>query len=789
MPPPLMPHRPASQQSTRSSVELQRSSVEFGRSPTDKLSRTDDFANAAMARHTSFAQAEAAATSDCERVHLFAAFIVSESRLRRDKYASAIDAMGSEILELTRDLFRPALSLGTTTTTTTTTTTPTVGNAASKTPRSGPASPVPRPLRPISTSSSALASPSLSGDTPYSSHRGSLNLALHDSFTPSTSSSSSARQDSAWPPSAAYMPSLSPIPSMSVSLVSGPTTTHHAPHQPQLPTDELSSRGRPASRWWEAGAGAGTSSQSGSIYNGGTRGLERSKRESKYMGLPLREWEDLASSSGAASSHGTIAAGPSSAQTAQYPPEKVGWHDESTPGMRSSTTTTTIATGMDDLGKSTPGGSGQSAGKLDVSRLVTLPPPYPRHYPAVNNKHPSLGQLRNVMRGLNELGEVRATRERFADGCATTTAAAAQEAGLRQDDLRVEISRKVSTGTMSYAEAAREEAAAAEVMVIASRGAAKREFASFQTEVMTPLHELLTERIALAERSAAQVRAMLPTNGDGRNGGVGGGASGAVEGDPLEEGDEKPELLEKLTLLKWMFEAREALETELFELLSERNERYKRMVVAPYEDRRKIDEVEGFFAQDGQERERVRQREAMRRWEALEGVVEDNVRRGVEVQCSAFWDVAPGIMEVVARVVGGVGREVRTDRDGEAASETEAGSGGEEHSKGYRFSQQYLWEVLCHAEKSAYQFIEGQINLLCLLHEIKSGVVRQRGVIKADEAPAEQEERLTRDLKEKVATVEKQWREAMGTGVEECKAKVKEWLIDHGGWDGMEQDD
>ena len=67
------------------------------------------------------------------------------------------------------------------------------------------------------------------------------------------------RPDSMW--WGGYQPALSPIASMSMN-------------------DEQSSRGRAPSRWWE--------SQTGSEAGGGARRVERSKRESKYMGLPLR---------------------------------------------------------------------------------------------------------------------------------------------------------------------------------------------------------------------------------------------------------------------------------------------------------------------------------------------------------------------------------------------------------------------------------------------------------------------------------------------------------------------
>lgn len=48
---------------------------------------------------------------------------------------------------------------------------------------------------------------------------------------------------------------------------------------------------------------------------------------------------------------------------------------------------------------------------------------------------------------------------------------------------------------------------------------------------------------------------------------------GRVDADmPQEEGDDRPELLEKLTLLKWISETRETLHRAIY-IISERNRR------------------------------------------------------------------------------------------------------------------------------------------------------------------------------------------------------------------------
>ncbi|KAI9678849.1 MAG: hypothetical protein M1817_005909 [Caeruleum heppii] len=692
-------HRDRSEDGRSSSHPLDMPTIEPKHSSdpiphADSDSRVDgqslsSFAQSAIERHRWFAQSEAVAQSDRERLELFTEYIVTESRIRRDRYAGAMDWNGPEILKLTEGLFKP--------------------NAKSST--------------------STATSPS-SATSDWNSHRGSLNSAMQGSFTPQESPK--AKAEPSW--AGVYRPSLSPIPSMSVSEV----------------PDEMSSRGRPSSRWWEA-------SQEGSIYGGGSRGLERSKRESKYMGLPLRDWE-------ASSPADYCAPGPST-QTVEYPPEKVGWHEESTPQSSHPRIST-------------------APPKMDVSRLVTLPPPYPRHHPAVNNNHPDLSSIRTVVRNLNDVTEVIETKKTFALRCDE----AEKEAQQRRSQLRRDIQRQIEAGTMTYAAAARLESENEEK----AKASIKAQFERFETSVMKPLHACLLQRIDHATSTSDTLRQQLPSL------------------NPLEEGDSKPELLEKLTLLKWLFEGREGLHREVHELLSERNERYKMVVMTPYSSApddeaatERLREVERFFAQDARQRRMASEMESRKRLESFMEVVDEHVKRGVESALSTFWDIAPALVDVISRVDVASGVQIVSDAGGSQQS------GGAE----YAFSQQYLYEVLTHAEKSTYQFIESQINLLCLLHEVKSAVTKQACRVMAlerelsdDGASSEtgpgdecgeamsriqrdEEERLTLDLKEKVSVVEVQWEEAIGAEISRLKQEIKMWLVQRGGWDAVVEDE
>jgi hypothetical protein len=194
----------------------------------------------------------------------------------------------------------------------------------------------------------------------------------------------------------------------------------------------------------------------------------------------------------------------------------------------------------------------------------------------------------------------------------------------------------------------------------------------------------------------------------------------------------------------------------------------------------KIAEAESFFAKDRLERQKKYAREALARTSELQDIVERNVARGVEDQLSAFWDIAPGLLEIVNAVPFG-------DPDALARLEIKIPQHEyDENPQLARWPLQYLYSLLEHAGKSSRQFIESQVNLLCLLHEVRGATAKAAGRINDVDGRAE-ERRLDGDLKEKVGEVERQWREALGDGLERCKDGVRVWLVENGGWvEGLE---
>ena len=709
--------------------------------PSPRISNTsakrdngrDDFMDAAILRHNAFAEREAAAKSDKQRVQIFADFIVNESRMRRERYAGAIDAMGSEILELTRDLFRPYNSARRSEVAT-----PSSGSGGSDWPPPSPNSHRGSLNAAARQSAGTSSRPKPEGDSPSSAGSG---------------ASSSQGHDAPW--IGGYMPSLSPIPSMDVS---------EAP-------DELSSRGRPPSRWWEA-------SNDGSVYGGGVgRGLERSKRESKYMGLPreLREsmqWDGSGTPTASigGTSNNSNAYGPN-----EYPPEKTGWHERLPPPPPHNPYSPAPFTPV------TP-----DPRKLDVSRLVTLPPPYPRHYPAVNNNHPDLTSIRAVVRAVSDFTEITAIKEKYIASIDEAREKAEDNSQKRRSFIRKDIQRQIEAGTMSYTEAGKLESNEEAEENEKKKARNQAEFNQLQTEVVKPVHSVLTERIDRATQCIEELRSNLFVD--------------AQESNPnstQEQGDEQPELLEKLTLLKWLFEAREQLHKEVYDLLGDRNDRYKAMVVQPYRllgNEEKAREAEEFFQKDHQDQKIAYEKGTLRRTEEFMEIIEENVVRGVEIQLSAFWDIAPGLLKILHRIPNDLdGFEIQIPAD-----EYEENPSYHEHP------MQYLHSLLDHSERSTYQFIEAQTNLLCLLHEVKSGVTAancrlmetQRYLAGEDFAVVDsemrdvrrdEERRLTDDLKEKVRTVEDQWKEALGEELLDVKERVADWLVSHGGWEDEEE--
>jgi len=316
--------------------------------------------------------------------------------------------------------------------------------------------------------------------------------------------------------------------------------------------------------------------------------------------------------------------------------------------------------------------------------------------------------------------------------------------------------------------------------------------------VVSPLNALLSERVTKASACIASLHEGLDD-------------SNANPDAPMEEGDEHPELLEKLKLIKWLADAREASHRELFLLESERCGRYRDFILADIEGqqteggpeaaRQRAAEARQFFHKDQMQRLATFEKESRTRAEELLATIETHVSHGAQDQLSAFWDIVPGLVELLKKIPNDVSR---LSRFKVSIPYTEI----QENPSYNKHPLQYLYGLLCHAEKATYQFIENQVGLWCLLQEVSLAVIRANlRVMKAERCAAEdrdendeelesemsqlatlEERRLTTQLKDRVDTVEGQWKEGLGQVLQHCVEGVESVLRDKGGWeDGLKE--
>ena len=692
------------------------------------------FAERAMERHRKFAQREAAAADDSARLELFVQFMVAESKIRREQYAQVFEAEEIDTGELSKDLFK-AEQLG-----------EHVPNSHDEH--------LPEHLpegssRRTSSSSAIIDSSSQDGESFMSRQ--------YESPSSATSNSSGPRPTSGVTKD--YIPSLSPIASM--SIVTGQD-------------DEQNSRGRASSRWWE------DASQGGSAVNDGFNVLGRSRRESKYMGVPKEAafFESRESTSNNMQWPTGESSQPAAHAPNEYPPDKGGWHEQDAtfmpPPPPPQAPTPSSAPPF------TP-----DARALDISRLVTLPPPYPRHHPAVNNSHPDLAESRAVIRQIQDKDEPDTIRSRFQTELLGKRKRAESwcqhQRSLHQQDVQFRIKH----GEIDQSEYDQLEADLQSKIEKSDRDLAQADFDLFQDAAVSPLHALLVERISLANSSLDQLSSHLFSTAQRHSPTL-----------PQEEGDEQPELLEQLTQLKWLFEARETLHRQTYDLLSERNSKYKAIVLLPYRQQNNLDkyaDAGNFFAQDALDRRRTYESAVSERANAFLSVIERNVGRGVEVQLDAFWEIAPSLRDILQKVPSDLSSSSANGRNFDIRIPPDE---LDENPAYYDHPLQYLYSLLGHAEKSTYQFIESQTNLLCLLHEIRSCALSARCKVEASAIDANEEDverhlvreesRLTEDLKEKVGVLEGQWGDALGDEMKEVRERVRERLLEEGGWDDEE---
>lgn len=694
-----------------------------------KSSELSTFAQSSLERYKAFINQEVAARTDQERLELFASFMVQESRLRRGLYSKAFNTMAGDIMELTRDMWRPL---------------PVTTETNATQPKSRNVSP---------ESANVMVEMDSSFHTSIASTAELTPATDTESLADESQGSLDGRPSNPW--GDRFKPCLSPIPSMAVSTV----------------PDEEDSRGRSASRWWEE-------SVDGSFGNGGRR-LERTRQESKYMSLHPQELFITAQSSPNQStptpgaSKQTFQYGPD-----EYPQEKIGWHEEDGLYTPSNPPSASLLSPRDKAPVRRL--TGRSA--LDVTRLVTLPPPYPRHYPAVNNSHPALSTLRASHRAVADLSNIR----ELIQSHETTEISRRQQwrtvAGERLRHFRSQAQASINAGKISYNDATQAELTFRQSEAANVLKQADTQCQDFRQRVHDPVYRMLAEHSRSCDDCIDQLTKALDTE------------AGSDQNLLAQtEGDERPELVEQLTLLKWLFESREHVHKERFDIDTALLARESASVLTNYRqnaNEAQLRQAEQHFEFERQRRQLRYAQETYERFDHLRKTVEKHISRGVEIQLSAFWDIAPGLVEVVHKVPDNLHGFDIVVPPNELA----------ENMSYHEFPLQYMYTILVHAKKSAYQFIEAQTNLLCLLHEVhtatEAAMLRLREIERSaagesmsqvqtemSRSKKQKEQELTEDLQGKVHEVEGQWREALGASIEECIDRVRMWLEHTGGWD------
>ena len=238
----------------------------------------------------------------------------------------------------------------------------------------------------------------------------------------------------------------------------------------------------------------------------------------------------------------------------------------------------------------------------------------------------------------------------------------------------------------------------------------------------------------------------------------------------LEAGDEEVELLERLTLMKWIFDGRELL-------LRQQN-----LLEGACHNEASSSTIDSGTDQLVLSSPTTRSYQSVRRHEDFQRTVHSLSAHSVQDQSCAFWDIAPPLAELVYTVF------ESTDSNSLSSVIEIPNHEYAENPAYVDYPLQYLYSLLIHARQSTRQFIDGQINLFCLEHEVACALVtaRRRAADGTETTSVgEGDAQVTQDLQARVAVVEEQWEQALGAIMGKCMKRVQGFLRETGGWDGL----
>lgn len=510
----------------------------------------------------------------------------------------------------------------------------------------------------------------------------------------------------------------------------------------QRGADEESSRGRASSRWWETSNDERSCSISENMAirsdDDSVYGSAYPRRSRKFNKTPRQSLKEIAERVNTPkSSAGQNPNDPASYMNlAAYPPDRKGYSRSRSRAPSHSRPRTRKRNAIKT--------------SLDIAPLLTLLPSWPKEYPAINNCHPRLDVFRNLVRTLNDLTQLNALKVRFAEKAELNKDSFATESQRRRVSQAERIQGLYSRGDLHYDEMERLNLDFEREESKIQHEAEEEEFKAFDAEVVTPTHRDLHERVSAASAAYADLLTLIKA----RN--------------PMaSDADQQPEMLEYLTALKWIFDVREALHKSIFDLLAERNERYKSLILGPLRhlrDQSRFQSTDTFFQQDAATRLAEFHKAKITRHEQFMDLVEQQVTLGVEEARSKFWEIAPLVMECLEKIPDDLENVVPIVPPEESV----------EHPEWVKQPMRYLERKIAEAEGAmkALGLEEGE-GLLCLLHGVKTGLARAKAGAGSGSDGGSEERRLTEDLKEKVGMIEEEWREGLGRILERVREDVE----------------
>ncbi|KAK6352636.1 hypothetical protein TWF730_009454 [Orbilia blumenaviensis] len=412
---------------------------------------------------------------------------------------------------------------------------------------------------------------------------------------------------------------------------------------------------------------------------------------------------------------------------------------------------------------------------LDIQPLLAIVPPYPRQFPASDNSHPSLQKTRKAITDLKDLRVIHKLKFDFTTSLPRIQDEYAAEARARKVAHQDYIQRLFNEGRVTYEEMDRLTAEFERREGDAKADELQKEFDRFQKEVVTPSHTELMDRIDKATSLMETIQTDI--------------SSSAKANISIREG---PELLEKLNIMRSIFETRELLYGEINTLIADRDSRYKEVTIAPFlneGDTDGIREAEEFFSDAAKQTQVTADKDAVERAKSFLDKVEKDVIVGVESEVSNFWDVAPTLTGLLEKIPTDLSNFRPIIPDEEFYS----------NANYAQFPLLYLKKKLDYVGNSIYQHAQAQMRLLnfsvdiTLLwtntkwalgdsERILAGEEEQRAVWQVERQKKEEEVKQTKNWEEKVKIVQEEWSQSVGNKLSEIKKRIIDQLAQQEGW-------